>query len=334
MELVPGLHRLQIPIPENPLGHLNAYAIRDDDGWALVDAGFNHDEAYKSLVNQIQELAGHLSNLRKIILTHWHPDHFGLARRIRVESGAQIVMHEHDVDLVNAILSRGKGANANFADWLVLNGVPREEAARIPPPPIEGPSAAEHQFKADLVLRGGERLKIGRFAFDVIWTPGHTPGHVCLYEPGERILISGDHVLPIITPSVSYHPGVGGNPLQNFLNSLRALAELEVRLVLPAHEEPFSDLRGRVEEIEKHHIVRCDEILAAIDGSAKSAYQISSGITWAEGQMQWTEMPQLHRMLAVGETIAHLYYMRHRGIVEVDSTNGRKLWRRPIFSER
>ena len=220
-----------------------------------------------------------------------------------------------------------------MVDWLVLNGMPREEVERLSPPRDED-LLAEHQFKPDITLHGGETLKIGRFTFDVIWTPGHSPGHICLHEAKERILVSGDHILPVITPSINYHPELMGNPLQTFLNSLRSLAQLDISLVLPAHEQPFNDLRKRIAEIEQHHRNRCDEILAALDGPIKSAYEISSEITWADGQMQWADMPQFHRMLAIGETIAHLYFMLSQGTAEIASNNGRRLWARTAPSRQ
>jgi glyoxylase-like metal-dependent hydrolase (beta-lactamase superfamily II) len=328
MEIAPNLFRLQVPIPNNPLGHLNVYAIPEEDGWTIVDVGINAEEVYRSLVDQIRALAGDVTSIRRIILTHWHPDHFGLAHRIKKESGARITMHEQDVALLNYVFFDRPRAAGSYFNYLLENGVPREELTDIDPPTAEQVFGLSLPFKPDATLRGGEKLRIGGFLFDVIWTPGHSPGHVCLYERSEHILISGDHVLPSITPNVSYHPEMDANPLAAFLSSLDILAQLDVALVLPAHEHPFNDLSGRLVEIHRHHLDRCLAILGAIGDSAKTAYEISSEIIWAEGEMGWADMPEFHRRMAVGETLAHLRYLRSEHSVDVAAVNGKQVWRR------
>ena len=100
---------------------------------------------------------------------------------------------------------------------------------------------------------GGEQLPIGRFEFEVWWTPGHSPGHICFLERGKKFILTGDHVLPTITPNISLHPQQQGNPLGDYIASLKRLEDLDVDTVLPAHEYSFTDLRGRLREIEQHH---------------------------------------------------------------------------------
>ena len=328
MEIATDMHRIQVPIPNNPLGHLNVYAIQAEGGWTIVDTGINAEEVFRSLTDQLRQLAGDVKKVNTIIITHWHPDHFGLAHRLKMASDAEILMHERDVAFVNYIFIERPRASNSYYNWLVESGVPQEELKEIEPPPIERLLGYGGRFIPDRALIGGEKLRIGRFTFDVIWTPGHSPGHICLHESRERILISGDHILPSITPNVSFNPESSGNPLEAYLSSLDYLLRLDVALVLPAHEHPFDDFSGRVQEIKRHHLDRCLAILQAIGDSAKTAYEISSEITWAEGEMEWADMPEFHRRMAVGETLAHLHYLRYEGRVVATPTDGLLLWRR------
>ncbi|MCL5959561.1 MAG: MBL fold metallo-hydrolase [Chloroflexi bacterium] len=327
MQIIPDLYQMQIPIPDNPLGHVNIYAIREGDGWTLVDTGFDADEAYSSLVDQFRELAGDLTRLKRVVMTHWHADHFGLAHRVKANTNAQIMMHEADVTFLNSIYHDRLNDAQGYGAWLAFNGAPPDEVDTLQQPMSGGFFANGGKFAPDVPLRGGEELRIGRFKFDVVWTPGHTVGHICLHEPTERILISGDHVLPIITPSVAYNLRAGGNPLANFLGSLHRLRGLDVAFVLPAHEHSFHDLTKRIDEITRHHLERCEEILASIDGPFRTAYQISSKITWANGEMVWDRMPRFHKLMAVGETLAHLYHMLYEGKVENTADDGLQKWR-------
>ncbi len=328
MEITRDLHQIQVPLPDNPLGCVNVYAIRADDGWTIVDTGFPTDEAYDSLTTQVRELAGDLANLKTIIITHWHHDHFGLAMRLQAESGAQIVIHEVEVEFINGLMANRLEDRKRITDWLLLNGANSVGTAMLNPPPLKGNSANGGAFRPDVTLRGGERLSIGKFNFDVIWTPGHSDGHICLHEPAERILISGDHILPIITPAINYYARTKGNPLARFLNSLDLVKDLEVTTVLPAHEHIFHDLRGRVEQLQIHHKERGEAIMEAMGNSAQSAWDISSQIPWAEGLWKWNEMPEMHKTLAIMETLAHLFHLSFEDHVERISEDGLYKWKR------
>lgn len=175
--------------------------------------------------------------------------------------------------------------------WLRLNGMPPEELPRRWPAPtrIKIPVAP---VLPDITLHGGEVITTGVFNLQVLWTPGHSPGHICLYEPAKKIFFAGDHILPVITPNISLQPHSGTNPLGDFLNSLDMVKQLDVNLVLPAHERIFTDLRTRVEEIIQHHKQRSSEILGTIKLEPKTAYQISTEITWMPelGGVSWPDV--------------------------------------------
>jgi len=175
----------------------------------------------------------------------------------------------------------------------------------------------------DSIFHGGEIITTGIFDLEIIWTPGHSPGHICLYESENQLLFSGDHVLPVITPNVSYHIQSGDNPLGDYLSALHKLKNLPVKKVLPAHEEIFTDLPTRMEEIAAHHQRREAEIRQTIAEEPHSAYEISSQITWEVPDLTWEDFPPMLRRSAIQETIAHLEYMRWEGTVSriIDETS-------------
>jgi len=128
----------------------------------------------------------------------------------------------------------------------------------------------------DVTLNGGEEVTAGDFTFRVLWTPGHSPGHICLYEPARKVLLSGDHILPGITPNVGLHPQSGTDPLGDYLRSLKEIRKMDISLVLPGHEEPFADVGKRIGELIRHHQQRNSNIIAKIRTEPKTAYQIAT----------------------------------------------------------
>jgi len=167
----------------------------------------------------------------------------------------------------------------------------------------------------DRTLYGGETISTGIYDLEVIWTPGHAMGHICLYEPKNKLLFSGDHILPSITSNISSHVQSGDNPLGDYIQALHKLEHTSVSRVLPAHEEVFTDLQGRIKELVIHHDERKDEIRQTIVEKPVSAYEISSQITWNTAGSTWDQLPPLHKRAAVMETVAHLECMRWEGRV-------------------
>ena len=157
-----------------------------------------------------------------------------------------------------------------MGDWLKMHGVPKDSTddLKTSAMPVR---AFVDPVDPDEVVWGGERLEIGRFEFEVWWTPGHSPGHICFLERDKKFILTGDHVLPTITPNISLHPQQQGNPLGDYIASLKRLEELDVEQVLPAHESQFTDLRKRLREIEQHHEERLDEMMAASDARRRRA---------------------------------------------------------------
>jgi glyoxylase-like metal-dependent hydrolase (beta-lactamase superfamily II) len=197
------------------------------------------------------------------------------------------------------------------AQLMAISGLPPDEMTNVRDATL-GIEQHVVPTKPDVILHGGETITTGVFTFQVLWTPGHSEGHICLYEPEKKVLISGDHILPRITPNISWHPQSGENPLGQYLNSLKDLKKLDVEMVLPGHEFPFTEFQQRIDELVQHHEERNHEILAALKGEPKTAYEIVQEITWGVAE-SWQDMPLFHQRLALFETLAHLELMTTDG---------------------
>ena len=324
MEVVPGIYQLKIPIPDNPLGFLNAYLIPKDKGWLLVDTGWDAPEAFDALERQLAELGLEVRDITQIVITHFHPDHYGLAGKLKQLSGAELALHHAERAFIEPRYIKIDKLLEEMKDYFQLNGVPDEEL-----PTFQQASLFMQKFVSpvlpDKALYGGERISADSFDFEIIWTPGHSPGHVCLYEPIKKILLSGDHVLPTITSNVSLHPQSGENPLADYISSLKTVEPLEVDLILPAHEHVFTNLRQRVKELFQHHEERLAAILAVIRDKPETPFVISSQIPWIgiTGVITpWRELTDLDRRMAVTETLAHLALLGAEGKVARELRDG------------
>ncbi|MBM2832304.1 MAG: hypothetical protein HW414_1356 [Dehalococcoidia bacterium] len=330
MEIRPGIHRLELPLEGGPPGGVNCYLIRGTDGYLLLDTGWNTPDTFDALSRQVEESGASLKQIRQIVVTHIHPDHFGLAGRLRELSGARIVVHKNDAACIRSRYVEIDGLLDKIARMLKENGVPEDEV-----PGLRTASLAFVKLvlpaEPDELLSGGEKLSTGVFEFEVLWTPGHSAGQICLYERSQKLLLSGDHVMPLTTAHVGLHPESGPDPLGDYLKSLELLRHLEAELVLPAHEHVFTDLSRRIDEIVAHHRKRDRAIIGVLRGGPRTAFQVAQRIPWmldsSPDGTGWSSLNSLDRRLAVMEAMAHLEAMRIRGIVRRRTPSGMILYR-------
>ncbi|MEE9201972.1 MAG: MBL fold metallo-hydrolase [Dehalococcoidia bacterium] len=326
MEVIPGIHQIKVPIPDNPLGFLNCYLVQGKSGWLMVDTGWYTQEAFNALEAGLKDMGLGFADIETIVVTHVHADHYGLAGRIKqVSPATKLLAHRWEGDLIESRYIKFAELRDKMGAVLALHGVPPIDLANLQSasmPVLEYVTVT----MPDQSLYGGEVLNIGRFNLEVLWTPGHSPGHICLWEPEHKILFSGDHILPVITPNISYHVQSGDSPLGDFINSLNKLRNLPAAQVLPAHEHIFTNLKERIEEIKAHHEQRKEEIRSVIRQEPQNAWFISSQITWNVPQ-PWDQFNPLDRRIAVTETVAHLEYMRYEGTVERLFQDGAILYR-------
>jgi len=307
----PGLWSIPVPIPNNPLRYVLVYGFETDRGLYIVDAGWNTDDAYHTLVAGVEEAGFAIGDVRGVLVTHIHPDHYGLAGRIRETSGAWVALHPADANLIHSRYEQPEGLVEQMGAMLRRDGTPEEEVLALKDASMPARAYVD-AVTPDVLIEDGDKPEVPGWDLTAIWTPGHSPGHLCFYEPANRLMLSGDHVLPRITPNISFHPQAGPNPLGDFLESLAKVGAYEADEVLPAHEYRFADLQGRVEQLRAHHQARFDEAIAAIRGGVDTAWGIAGRMTW---NRPWDQIQGFMRRAAVGEAQAHLRYLEVRGVI-------------------
>ena len=229
----PGLWSIPVPIPSNSLRYVFVYLFETDRGPYIVDAGWNTDEAFDALSAGISHAGSSINAVQGVLVTHIHPDHYGLAGRVREASGAWIALHPADAALIEARYDEPTDLLERVGAMLRRVGAPADELdslqnASMPVRPLVD------AVQPDVLIEDGERPEVPGWDLQALWTPGHSPGHLCFWEPANEVMLSGDHVLPRITPNISFHPQAGADPLGDFLRSLTKLQGWNSSEVLPA----------------------------------------------------------------------------------------------------
>lgn len=305
-----GLWSIPVPIPNNPLRYVLVYALELDDGLALVDAGWDTEEAWGALSAGLAVAGGSMSDVQAVLVTHIHPDHYGLAGRVREASGAWVGLHPDDAALLPARYGAGVPDLLQEMHALLREcGVPERELGVLAEASLTLIDYVR-QVLPDRLIEDGEQLALPGWDLRAVHTPGHSPGHLCFHDPGRRVLFSGDHVLPRITPNVGVHAQSAGDPLAEFFSSLTRVGVLEpdVDEVLPAHEYRFAGIAARVEQLLGHHDQRLEEIMAVAPG--RTTWALTGKLTWAR---PWDQVSGFMRRAAVAETLAHLVLLESRG---------------------
>lgn len=310
-ELFPGVHKIRVPLIGSPLGWVNSYVLRADDGFVLVDCGWDTPDALDALRRGLDELGIPIEALRTLIVTHNHPDHYGLAGRLVQLARCGLIMHRLDAIHIESRYADIFGLESEMESWLRVHGVPKDQLSTF----VKASESILDRVNIampDQEVNGGERIAAGPLEWEIVWTPGHSAGHICLYERTRKAFLSGDHILNPITPNVGLHAESMGNPLADYLSSLREVRDYDVELVLPAHGDEFHGFRERIDELLGHHDDRFDEIRAILANGPRSAYEVAGGMRWrAEGR--WEEFPAFQRRMATTEALAHLELLHSRG---------------------
>lgn len=340
-EVAPGILRLQLPISMPGLGHVNTYALEDADGFALVDPGLPGEASWNALLSRMDAAGIPMKRVHHVIVTHSHPDHFGGAGMLAEESGADLVASsffrtwwdpKDDGDERELETSPNPDLEPDARDADELEPLdPAEEdeehlVARFALPSPwggEGGKLTGEERETVLARRremfswfrvptptvhldDADRITLAGREWVGVYTPGHTNDHLCLFDPEEGVLLSGDHVLPTITPHISGL--IEGDPLRAYLDSLDRVAAFPgVTTVLPAHGHPFGDLPGRVEAIKEHHAERLELLRQA--SSRRGWATVNELMKDLFRERSWSHM-------AESETYAHLEHLRYLGDAE------------------
>lgn len=305
-----GLWSVPVPLPHNPLRYVLVYLLALPDGVAMVDTGWDTTEAWQALQDGLGVAGYALGDVRGVLITHIHPDHFGLAGAVAEASGAWIAMHPADARLLperyGAVDDLAERSRQQLADA----GMPQDDldaATRS----ARNVSSLVRPAAVSRMLEDGEDVGLSGWDLRAVWTPGHSPGHLCFVDRTRGVLLSGDHVLPRISPNISVHVQQPDNPLAQFLASLAKVRDERVQEVLPAHEFRFTELAVRVDQLIDHHEMRLGEIVDALRGSpGRTCWELARRLTWSRS---WSSFPDYLRRAAVGETLAHLVLLESQG---------------------
>jgi glyoxylase-like metal-dependent hydrolase (beta-lactamase superfamily II) len=315
-----GIWSIPVPIPDSPLRYVLSYLIEHDSGFLMVDTGWNHPESWRVLQAGLAECEIPMTAITAVVITHVHPDHHGLSARVAEESGAWIGMHEREANFLTVNMNRVGMALNKMGSYLDWTGAPQdhltEMAARRENRP--GPMAMP-----DRLIAHGDRIDVPGVALRAIWTPGHSPGHLCFYDETRDLLLTGDHVLPRITPNISSYERTS-TALADYLQSLEALQGMQPAEVLPAHEYRFADLDDRLTHLTEHHAERLAEIAAVLKpDEGQSAWQIAAQVTWSR---PWSAITGFPRQAAIGEVVSHLQYLAAAGQATLADVDGVGRW--------
>ncbi len=308
-EVAPGVLRMQLPIMFTGLGHVNCYALEDERGFAVVDPGLPGPDAWDGLLDRLARADVPLARIHTVVITHSHPDHFGGAARLRDETGADILTHAS----FKLWWERGDGLDDRPSDAL---DDPDRWSRPTPwgtqfQPPSDGAinnmrdemRSGDHTPHPTKRVKDGEAVTLAGREWLSMHTPGHTPDHLCLYDPTHGVVLSGDHVLPTITPHIGAMDGMADDPLAEFFHALDRMAALpDVSIALPAHGHPFHDLAKRANEIKEHHDGRLQRLrdASAELGRPATVHELMQHLF---AERAWGSM-------AESETYAHLEHLR------------------------
>lgn len=311
-----NIYSFQVPLPGNPLKWLNVYVIKGGKHGRnlLIDTGFKRSECLEALLAGMRELEIKPEET-DVFLTHLHSDHTGNAPELE-KLGSKLLMSRVDNEIMHddAWPERKKRA--------LHEGMPADMMEIVfdhNPATIYAPSP----FYTER-LNDGDVLSYGGCDLECILTPGHTPGHLCLYERESKTMFLGDHVLFDITPNIVNWEKVEDS-LGDYVSSLRKLMNYEVKIALPGHRTAGKlTMKERAVQIIEHHRHRLDETENLIYNTPNlNAYEITGMMKWRIRARNWDEFPPGQKWFAMGEAMAHLDYLLKTGrIVRSEGNDG------------
>ena len=304
-EVAADVFELRLPIPFED-GLVNVFLFPDGDEADLVDCGMNTEESVGAIHAAVRHVGS--KRIRRLVVTHIHPDHYGAAGAFAGDGLADLYLHRLEVPLVYPRYVDIEHLVREVRDYLLVNGVPEDEAEVM---------SNSQRALSDIVkpavpavqLDGAETLDVGRRRLRVEWTPGHSPGHICLYDESDKLLLAGDHILPELSPNIGLHPQSTPDPLHEYLEGLKRLAAYEPSLILPAHGRPFTDASTRVKALLAHHKKRLDQIAAIVSLGERNAWSVALE-QWGPRDNSW------EKRAALQEGLAHLQALAVEGRVK------------------
>ena len=320
-EVAPGVHRIPLPLPNDGLRAVNVYAVVEPEGITLIDGGWAIPEARELLAAGLASVGAGLADIREFLVTHVHRDHYTQATAIRREFGSRVSLGVGEKPTMDYLQNLNRTAMENEIALLRALGA-ATLADQFSAMLDHSPPSDDIWDEPDRWLEPGMVELAGTRRLEAVPTPGHTAGHLVFHDLAANVLFAGDHVLPTITPSIGFEPVRAPNPLGSFMKSLALLRTRPDALLLPAHGPVAPSVHARVDELLEHHRVRLDEVRAGAATGATTAYEIAQILRWTRHKRSLDEMDTFNKMLATGETAAHLDLMVAEGSMKMIIVDG------------
>jgi len=316
----PHVSAIELPLPLEGLTSVNCYVIQGAAGTVLVDPGWSANDTTAALLEGLSLLEVAPADIRSTLTTHHHWDHYTQAITWRREHGIPVFLGRGDAPSIEAWRTLD-GAFPRQVALLHKAGAP-DVAREVAALPTDLHEQAMDFEMPDGWIDDGDELDLGDITVRSLATPGHTRGHVCFEVVEEQLLLTGDHVLPRITPSIAYEREPDRHSLTSYLGSLRLVADLPGHRMLPAHGSIQGSAAARAAELVKHHDDRLAVITDLLRSGRSTAYEVASAMTWTRRERLLTELDTTHRMVAVLEAAAHLVALERQGAVALERQDG------------
>jgi glyoxylase-like metal-dependent hydrolase (beta-lactamase superfamily II) len=297
--------QVKVPLPF-PLRWVNSYLVRGTAGVTLIDPGLHTPEAEELWLAVLKERGIAFEHIEQIVLTHHHPDHYGMAGWFQERTGAPVLLSETGWRQVQLLWGEEQPMSALLLELFALHGLDAAGLEAMTKHMDSFVALVSPQPQVTLLREGPVRL--GDRVYEAIETPGHAAGHLCFYDAEAEEIFCGDHVLPQISPNVSFLPQVEANPLGAYLSSLREIGRLPVKLAYPGHREPWSAFSERAAELVVHHQERLALMVSHLR-SPLTAYELC--------RATFGDRLSTHQLrFALSETIAHVILLESEGRIE------------------
>ncbi len=301
IKVYPKIYKMEIPLPNNPLKGVNSYIILGKERNLIIDTGFNTKACKDAFMENIQEMNIDLSKT-DLLITHLHADHCGLAAALNRE-GIQIYAGKIEARMINEM--SGKKYWEKFKDYARMFDLEKDNISFDDHPGYKYCPKEEIEFK---LLQEGDKIHIGEYSFEIKDIPGHTPGHIGLYEEKHKLFFGGDHILDKITPNIAFW-GFDKDMLSIYLSSLKKVSTYDIEYLFTAHRNSIRDHKRRIEELHHHHEERLKEIMEIIRYDKKTVRDTAAKMHWELRYDSFEDFPNPQKWFASGEAMSHLEHL-------------------------
>jgi len=320
IEVYPNIYLQEVVLPNNPLKSINSFFVISEDQCLMVDTGFNNEASMTALKEGMAQFNRSFNQI-DLFLTHLHADHCGLAGVFQ-RNGAKIYASEKDGNAINEMQQA-----AYWEHYEALAGqmdLKRDQITFVDHPAIKYVADQSIDF---IPLVQGDELKVGSYTFQVLEVPGHTPGHLALYERDHGLLFGGDHILDKITPNITFWD-FNINSLGDYLESLKRISYLPIKVVFTGHRNLVHDAQGRIIQLLGHYGERLIEVMNILDQGKATVRDVASQMHWSIRAYGWGDFPSPQKWFAAGEAMSHLEYLVHGGKAKRTLEDGKLYYKR------